>query len=235
MISHTHKCIFIHIPKCAGTSIEKVLGHFDETMSRGRQDHRSIRMLEKPFNPLKAIKNSENIKDTIRRFREYYRKSPNPNNKLTVDAQQYRDYYKFSIVRNPWDRAYSWYKNVKRDPIHQHNYGIPAEITFDDFIQKFSGTGYLREQCYWLENYNNEVALDFVGKFENLHIDFNKICIALNLPAKELPHEVKSTGEEKTECISKASMEFIAHYYKREIVLFDYNFERDCSLTVSKT
>ena len=29
MVSHKHKCIFIHIPKCAGTSIEEALGHFD--------------------------------------------------------------------------------------------------------------------------------------------------------------------------------------------------------------
>ena len=25
-ISHTHRCIFIHIPKCAGTSVETALG-----------------------------------------------------------------------------------------------------------------------------------------------------------------------------------------------------------------
>ena len=42
MISHKHKykCIFIHIPKCAGTSIEKALGHFELYNGRGRQDHR---------------------------------------------------------------------------------------------------------------------------------------------------------------------------------------------------
>lgn len=40
MINHKYKCIFIHIPKCAGTSIESALGHYED--KRGSQDHRTI-------------------------------------------------------------------------------------------------------------------------------------------------------------------------------------------------
>ena len=46
MISHDYRCIFIHIPKCAGTSIEDALGHLDNHPGRGGQDHRSIRIIE---------------------------------------------------------------------------------------------------------------------------------------------------------------------------------------------
>lgn len=190
-------------------------------------------MIEKPFKPIRAISNSENLKDTIRRFREYFRSNANPNNKLTVNAQQYEDYYKFTFVRNPWDRAHSWYKNAMRDPIHQHNYAIPADITFDNFITTFAGTGYLREQTYWLENYRNKVELDFVGKFENLAADFQEVCKALGITDMSLPHEVKSDEAKKIEYISAESVEFINHFYKREIALFDYQFERDCSLSIS--
>lgn len=231
MISHKHQCIFIHIPKCAGTSIEKALGHFDESLSRGRQDHRSIRMIEKPFVPSKAFANSENIKDTIRRFREYWRENVNPNNKLSVSRQQYESYFKFSIVRNPWDRAYSWYKNVMRDPIHQANYCVPANISFDDFIRKFAGTGYLRPQTYWLENYNNKLDFDFIGKFENLTNDFNYICKELQIRPQSLPHEVKSWDtSESVVFISSSTKQFIDSFYAKEIEIFAYDFHRDCSL-----
>ena len=39
MISHKHQCIFVHIPKCAGTSIASALGHLDNHTGRGGQDH----------------------------------------------------------------------------------------------------------------------------------------------------------------------------------------------------
>ena len=45
MISHKHKCIYIHIPKTAGTSIEYKFGHFKE-LKRGVQDHRTIGEME---------------------------------------------------------------------------------------------------------------------------------------------------------------------------------------------
>ncbi len=61
MISHIHKCIFIHIPRTAGTSIESALGHLDNYKGgRGRQDHRPIRMIEQPF-PSKHVFTSFDI------------------------------------------------------------------------------------------------------------------------------------------------------------------------------
>ncbi|MFC4701976.1 sulfotransferase family 2 domain-containing protein [Glaciecola siphonariae] len=232
MISHKYGFIFVHIPKCAGSSIEKAFGHFDKSNSRGRQDHRSIRMIEKPFSPIKAIKNTENIKDTIRRFREHFRSHSNPNNKLQVSADQFRDYFKFTIVRNPWDRAYSWYKNAMRDPIHQKNYQIPPDISFDDFIRKFAGSGYLRPQTYWLENYNNKVELDFIGKFERLSQDYAHICKTLGVDTPALPHEVSSGSATKSDYkVSQATIDFVSNFYAKEIALLDYDFAKDSVMT----
>ena len=68
MISHKYKCIFIHLPKCAGTSIESALGHF-ENLRPGVQDHRSIRMIEKPFITPRAFSSQENIIEVLRRLK----------------------------------------------------------------------------------------------------------------------------------------------------------------------
>lgn len=61
MISHKYKCIFIHIPKCVGTSIEQALGHFDEYSGRDRQDHRTIRMIENPVPLTQLITSKETL------------------------------------------------------------------------------------------------------------------------------------------------------------------------------
>ena len=72
MISHKHKCIFIHIPKYAGTSIEQALGHFDNYSGRGGQDHRSIRVIEQPLITPHTFSSKENIVEVVLRLRYKY-------------------------------------------------------------------------------------------------------------------------------------------------------------------
>ncbi len=85
MVSHEYKCIFIHIPKCAGTSIENALGHFEGHLGRDRQDHRAIRMLERPLLNANIISSKENIKIGLRRMRYKLSTQKNPRNKFTVN------------------------------------------------------------------------------------------------------------------------------------------------------
>ena len=54
MISHKYKCIYIHIPKTAGSSVEKKLGLYNE-LSWGVQDHRTIRDIQ-PITPRLLLK-----------------------------------------------------------------------------------------------------------------------------------------------------------------------------------
>ncbi|MGQ8365231.1 sulfotransferase family 2 domain-containing protein [Glaciecola sp. 1036] len=224
MISHEHKCIFIHIPKCAGSSFEKLLGHFDEYSGRERQDHRSVRMIQQPVNYIDVIRSTENVKDYIRRIREYTRTQKNPKNRLTVNSSQYKEYFKFTLIRNPWDRLFSWYKNVQRDQAHQKNYNIPSDISFLDFVKRFAGTGYLRPQTYWLEQFDGTINLDYVGKFEELDSVFSTVVSKLNLPgAPELPHEVHGSEKKTQKPYCQEVVDFIANYYQEEISLFDYS------------
>lgn len=75
MISHKYKCVFIHIPKCAGTSIESALGHLDNHVGRGGQDHRTIRMIEKPLFTPRIFSSRENLYEVLRRIKhQYYRR-----------------------------------------------------------------------------------------------------------------------------------------------------------------
>lgn len=225
MVSHKHKCIFIHIPKCAGTSFENLLGHFEGHSGREGQDHRSIRMLQTPIPVKKALGNSENIKELIRRYREYIRKHANPNNKLMVNERQFDQYFKFSIVRNPWYRLHSWYRNVMRDSIHQKNYKIPANISFEKFIMSFAGTGFLRPQTYWLKDFDGKVKLDFIGKFESLDDSFMRISQALDISADGLPHNLKSKQIDISTDFTVKAVNFINDYYAEEIEMFDYSFD----------
>ncbi len=230
MISHTHRCIFIHIPKCAGTSIENALGHFDGHEGRGGQDHRGIRMLEQPFPTPLAFTGKENIEESLRRIKFPYKSNPNPRNKYTVNKAQYDSYYKFTIVRNPWARAYSWYKNVLRDEIHQQRLGINMqEIDLIEFFRRFVGRGMLRPQTYWLKNFKGEIPMDYVGRFEHLAADFEEVCRRMGKEPIILPHKIKGSTGGYREKFDDASIDLIAKFYQEEIELFGYTFEGEAS------
>lgn len=225
MISHKHKCIFIHIPKCAGTSIESALGHLDGHSDRGGQDHRSVRMIEQPLLDPAVLFSKENTLIALHRMRRKYKKLANPNNNLTVSENQYREYYKFSFVRNPWARAYSWYKNVMRDEMHQKSYGISNDISFNDFLQLFAGKLALRPQTYWIKDFRGRILLDFVGRFENLQEDFNIVCEDMNISPIELPHQIKGSGEDYKQYYNSNLLALIEELYQEEIDMFGYTFD----------
>ena len=96
MISHKHKCIFVHIPKTAGTSIENVIW------------------------PLKSDRVVENLWMGI--VKPYYNKYQtgglqhltSNEIKREVGSDVFNSYYKFSVIRNPWDIGVSQFVYMKQ-------------------------------------------------------------------------------------------------------------------------
>ena len=153
MISHEYRCIFAHIPKTAGTSIEHKLGH------DGEQDHRPIRhyreltvqlllrlLFTKKLGDLRHL-----IGNTVRQ-------------RASVSSKLYEEYFKFAIVRNPWARVYSWYSNVMRDENMRRLLRVPYECSFRDCLIKSVKQFGLLPQLYYLQDFDGNISVDYVGK-----------------------------------------------------------------------
>lgn len=190
MINHKHKYIFIHIGKTGGTSIEHAL---DPHV--GLDD-----------NPkLKSTKNTDfNDKHyTLARYIDEY-------------PDCYNDYYKFTFVRNPWDREVSRWKWFTFC-----GYYNDADITFLEHL-KLPGNSYYE----WLNNSKQGYAVDYIGRFEHLQQDFDTICDQIGIPRHELPHTNKTKHKHYTEYYDDASREHVAERYSQDIEYFGYKFDQ---------
>lgn len=88
MISHKYQYIFIHIPKCGGTSIEKCL-----------LAKEGIAFPSDPM-PLAHLPIEVGDKFLLGKNRQHFTSADYPNS----------NYFKFAFIRNPWDRMVSEYE-----------------------------------------------------------------------------------------------------------------------------
>ena len=169
MISHHHKCVFIHIPKNAGQSIEHVfldlLGLTYET--------RAPLLMRPNDRPELGPPRLAHLK-----WHEYV-------GCKYMTQEQFDSYFKFAIVRNPWDRAVSIYKY----------YRFQKTCSFADFVTRHL-SDWMWQERHWFVGPQSDficdaegrLRVDFLGRFESLHGDFQQVCGKIGLPPIDVPH-----------------------------------------------
>lgn len=191
------KCIFIHIPKCAGLSVCKSLfgnlggGHI-----------------------------------MVRDYQIVYKKS------------EFQDYFKFTFVRNPWDRLVSAYHYLREggfnssDEIWAKN-NLLRYKDFDDFTRNWVNRDNIYSMLHFIPQHNFvclpnrlEPVVDYIGRLENIKNDFDYIKQRLGI-STELIHynDSQSRVTDYKTYYTQETIEIVATAYKEDIKLFNYTFD----------
>jgi hypothetical protein len=128
-------------------------------------------------------------------------------------------------VRNPWDRIVSWYKGISKDNLLKEKYGLNMNDSFEYFVKNWAGKKHLKQQMYWIRDFNGVVDLDYIIRFENLEEGFNEVKKCIGVDNIKLPHELKTKKDDYRKFYDDYTRDLVREIYKEEIVLFNYRFE----------
>ena len=186
------KCIYVHVPKVAGISIETSL--FKEKVGH----------------------------HTIMEYKN-------------EDENRFFNYYKFSFVRNPYDRLRSAFYYLKKGGRNEHDKQWADNNLFDiecleEFIDRLKDDTYRKvvlNQVHFRPQYqfvcvNDFVAVDFLGRYESLSRDFSLVADKLGsdavLSKMNSSEYMLSLNDEYSESMKK----IVFSVYEKDFELLDY-------------
>ena len=181
MINHEKKCIFVHAPRTAGSSVERAICGNDWWRISRFQKH------------ISASKAKEIYKD------------------------YWDDYFKFSFVRNPFDRVVSLYHMD-----FYSNIGHRSGKSISYFLKKLIVPPWENQDLQCSAYLDSEV--DYIGRFENLKQDvgfvFDKLGVNSPLEKRNYTkHRHYSTY------YTKEDIRNVQKLFEQDIQTFHYEFQ----------
>lgn len=148
-----------------------------------------------------------------------------------VDWREYNvvhpGYFHWSVVRNPYDRLVSAYKNKLvdnfqggLDSLRHKNHSFKSFILEINKMNLEIADRHIRLQTSLIPL----ESMDFIGRLENFQQDFNTVCNKIGVPYQELPHRNKTSHKHYTEYYDDETRQIVARKYAKDIEYFGYEF-----------
>lgn len=145
-----------------------------------------------------------------------------------------RQYFKFTFVRNPWDRLVSAFHFLKAGGISLRdqswaNGELGPYAEFDTFVRHWLNEKniwkfpHFHPQTHFALESSGHVTLEFVGRFENLAEDFAHVAGRLGTNAT-LAVTNPSAHAGYRDYYSETARERVGQVYARDIAQFSYTF-----------
>jgi hypothetical protein len=247
LVSDQYRFIFVHIPKVAGTSIqqglrESIYNNWELGNWEIEWFLRRINSYLIPLSKNKICLGNPLYNETHNSLKNpLYNKPINENLpekahakaieiRAMLGAEKYDNYFKFAFVRNPWSLVLSMYRygNRKKQPTNNPSLKTARKLTFEEYVESFIARHpTLQLQKAWVTNESGNISVDYIGKFETLQEDYNKILEKIGLPPRNLPGlniDPSKIAIAYRNSYNSKTQSIIYERYKDDIDLFGYTF-----------
>ncbi len=197
LLSHEHRFIYIKTVKTAGTSVEAALEPYCTDGIVGRRGDGA-------------------------RGAKWFHHMPARKIRAQLPREVWRGYLKVCNIRNPWDKAVSWFHF--RNPALR---GAPRRAAVAAFRSFVAGTDRLG-QDFGKYTLGGRAVVDCYLRHGALAADFADLCARLAIaPVPALPRLKAGhrTAGDWTGYYDAASREAVARAFAPDIAAFDWRFE----------
>ena len=211
IISHKYKFIFIHITKCAGTSITCAMSPY-----LGEDDI-----------ILGTTPEGKKLQEEWMKTNGLHKHATAKEAKKVLGDEIWHSYFKFSFVRNPWDMlvsTYHWWLKTSWDDDRYTGKKIKAMKDFEEYV--------LSPLCRkkgcrdFVVDDNGKIIVDFIGRLESIEKDFAYVCSKIGLAKIKLPRHNISKHEKYTRYYNNQSKMLVAKLFQSDLETFKYSFDR---------
>lgn len=203
MISLKNNFLFVHIPKTAGNSVQNILRTYSEDRVV------CLHPFQDGFERFGVI--SERFKTQKHSILKDYQ--------TALDKELFDKLFKFTIVRNPWDRMISCYFSPHLGVVAWDRDQFKRLIFEVEPITSFLSLEPSEDDT--LAPFRN---IDYFIRYENLNEDFRKVCDLVGIPWETLPTRNKSQRKSYEQYYDDELIELVQNKFSKEIEYFNYEY-----------
>jgi Sulfotransferase family len=206
IVSHLHRYIFVPMPKTGTHSVRQALREH-----LGPDDIEQVGLFVNkrfPFEPIAQIRHGHL---SVRQVRPY------------LGDEVCDGYFKFSFVRNPFDRfvSYCAFMTRQHGTFDRDPQGTMHKILFE--LRPMDHV-HFQPQYTLLVDDAGHLEMDMIGRVETMQDSYDAVCARIGIPSRALDRVNSSRRGDYRQYYDQALIDGVAELYRRDLELFDYTF-----------
>jgi len=210
IISHQHRFIFFAVPKTATHAIREAL-----RLNMGPEDWEQQMLIGKQTLPIEALARLAHGHISVQQLIPH------------ISDEIFANYYKFGVVRNPYDRFVSACFFLNRG---NPSFSARALENMKELIRRpqFRQRLLILPQWQQLCDASATLRMDGLGRYENLQNSYNDICRKIGISETDLSLRNSSSHESFNQYYDEELAAMVRQYYKEDFEMFGYSSTSPC-------